>query len=59
MEPLVSVAVIVVALMLDAVIPPFVSVRVRLDAPRLETCRSPFTVKISTVLNLVETGVYA
>jgi len=55
----VSVAVIVVALMLDAVIPPFVSVRVRLDAPRLETCRSPFTVKISTVLNLVETGVYA
>ncbi len=31
-EPLVSVAVAVVALMFDAVMPPFVSVRVRLDA---------------------------
>ena len=50
-EPLVSVVVMVVALILEAVIPPFVSVRVRLDALMLDTCRSPFTVTICTVLN--------
>jgi len=41
----------VVARILEAVMPPFVSVRVRLDALMLETCRSPFTVTICTVLN--------
>jgi hypothetical protein len=58
MAPLVSVEAMVVALIFDAVMPPFVSVRVRLDALMLETCRSPFTVTICTVLYLAETGVY-
>ena len=53
-DPLVSVAVTVVALTFEAVIPPFVSVRVRLDELMLEICRSPFNVTICTVLNWVE-----
>lgn len=57
-EPLVSVAVMVVALIFEAVMPPLVSVRVRLDVLMLETCRLPFTVTICTVLNWAEAGVY-